>query len=144
MAEFDWTQPVGGKHIKWKTLSVGEEFDQIVAHRRDELKHLLPSALILARILKYGDSERCTMQELRGWDSYDYEAFQEEILMKETIRQLALRRKAAGLGEADALDAQIEETQHAANQLSTALGILIGMARTARASGAGPLDSSKP
>lgn len=103
LSEFTWTQPVGGKVINWKPLTVGQEIDIEAHHNRPDTAHLRPYVVIQRRITGYDGKPVCTLDDLRSWDVIDLQEFIAEIERKEAERRAAFARKVADASPSPAL-----------------------------------------
>src|SRR5215467_7465364 len=95
-SEFEWTQPIGGKTVKWAPLTVGQELDAIAANNRDERKHLIAPMLIMARIKVFDGQPAQGAINIRDWDSDDFLAFQEEVELREAQRRAQFKKAQQG------------------------------------------------
>jgi hypothetical protein len=136
---YEWKQPVGGKAILWRPLKVGQELDIAAANRRPEQQHLVSALVLAARIVKYGDAERCSLADVRDWDEYDFEAFVEETNLVESQRRAALRKGRMDQAPIEALEAAVEQANAAANAFNVALRAVLDHAKACEAAQSGPL-----
>ncbi len=140
MPEFNWTQPVGGKALTWRPLTVGDEIDVQMECARPETAPLRPYEVLRRRITSFEGRPVCTLAELKQWDTIDVEAFLEEVERTETMRRAAVLSKAAGdaPGSLVELEASLMEMRSAAAQFSQAADKAL-----AKLKAAGPLAVSK-
>lgn len=111
VAEFAWTQPVGGIALRWKPLNLRQEMEIEAAHMQPMSAHLKKYVVIQRRITAYGDKPMCSLEDLKEWDVIDLEMFIEEIEIKEAERRAAfMKRKAdASPGPVVELEAAVME-----------------------------------
>lgn len=90
-----WKQPIGGKTITWKPITVGDEMDIDAAYRHDNNRHLNKYMRLAVRITALdGAAKRVELHDIRNWDSFDLDSFYEEVQLQEA-------KRAASLGKAD-------------------------------------------
>lgn len=122
MAEYQWRQPVGGKTLVWGPLTVGAEIDIQMSHARAELAPMRPFEQLRRRISQYDGKPVCTLDDLKGWDTLDIEAFSDEVEKVEAERRATVIRASAQAqpGAVVELEAALMELRAAAAGFSLA------------------------
>jgi len=122
VAEYLWRQPVGGKSITWKPLTVGQELACQMANARPELAPIRPYDNLRTRITDYDGKPVCSLDDLKSWDSLDVEMFSEEVEARESERRAALMVNASksAPGSVIELEAALMEFRASSNNLSRA------------------------
>jgi len=132
----EFTLPVLGKKLEWGPLKVGKDLDIRSANVKTSLE-LQSVLLLIARITKYGDKDKCDLADVRDWDQLDLEAFGDEVTLRENERRAALiATRGPGTPLAN-LEQAMESMQLASAQFGAALGQVLACARAA--DGADPL-----
>jgi len=92
----DFVLPVSGKSLSWQPLKIGRQHELILSFPGDINRHRLATELLISRITHYDNREgRPSDSEWREWDEIDYEAFQEEVEVREAARRAQLTSKRA-------------------------------------------------
>jgi hypothetical protein len=122
VAEFSYTLPVIGVALIWKPLTLGQEIEIDAQHRRVDNAHLKPIEVIRRRITSYGDKPVCTLEDMKAWDTIDYEDFCKEIEEREAERKASfIRRKSdASPGPVAELEAVVMEMRATAQAFLSA------------------------
>ena len=94
---FDFKLPLSGKPIQWKPLNVGAQISLAAAYQNSQ-KVYLQAAMLAQRICKYvnadgKESGSCSLAEIQTWDEIDYNAFAEDVELKEAQRYQAFKKR---------------------------------------------------
>lgn len=118
-----WKQPIGGKAITWKPVSMGDIMDLEANYSRSDIAHqrkYAETALRIVSIEGMPDGQKFQIQDFRSWDPLDFEAFLDEVSTQELLRASKLSGERPG-NPVQKLERAIEAAQAAANNLGGAL-----------------------
>lgn len=129
-----------GRVVVWRPLKLGQRQDTIAALSNSNGAELA-RALYMARIISInGEPFNGSRKAWGDWDDLDYDAFVEEVDIKENARRSALSAKKTGGATSDVLRQRIEVAQAKASELAIALGEVLSVLTTLE-SQRDPLDS---
>lgn len=134
---FTWRQPIGGKEVRWKPLTLGQEMDVEANFRRDELRHLMKYETLRLRIIGFGDADHCSMQEFRLWDSSDVEEFVREVEGRELARRAAFRKERAAKGFTAQFETLCDDLKITSKKLNELADDMLAIAKNEEAAGGG-------
>lgn len=141
MVPFDWTQPIGGKAIKWLPLKVGDRMSLDANYSRADVAWRRKYAEYAMRIVScVGIAGKFQIENFNDWDEYDLEAFAEEVATQEVLRANALSGTRPG-SPVERLEASINAAQVAVNKLAAELQNVLAVAKMSERN-AGPLAPS--
>lgn len=140
--QFNWKQPVGGLELIWQPLNMRQQFQALGALSGPKDQHLRQPMLLANRIVSMNGKPGCTLQEIQEWDEIDYEAFMEEVELREAQRRAALQRDKSGTTPKEAVQLAVEKMRMALTELNIALGGLMEAATAIEQTGADPLRSA--
>lgn len=127
---FSWTQPVDGKVVEWRPLTVGDNMDLDANYQQVQIAHLKKYAQYAMRVVNFDGKPGFQVNDFRTWDAYDLEAFAEEVVMREQLRASALTGQRNG-SAVQRLEASINKAQAAATELGQALADVLASAKAA-------------
>jgi hypothetical protein len=126
--------PVSGKVVEWGPLKVGAELKLSQSLPGEVNRARLGIELLMSRIITIATPEGATVKapvqqsEWESWDSFDMDAFREEVEAKEAARRAAFRRKQ----QPDKVGS--EQVSYYVDQVEAALSALATALRDARES----------
>jgi hypothetical protein len=126
---YRFSLPVSGKMIEWGPLKVGAELKLTQSLPGDVNRGRLGIELLMSRVASVTSPEGQTLKapiqqsEWETWDSFDMDAFREEVETQEAARRAAFRRKQQPEGRVDSevVDYHVDQVESALAGLATAL-----------------------
>lgn len=140
MIQYEWTQPIGGRKIIWRPLTIGQELDIVAGNSREERKHLIPAMMLGARVVMCGEDKGLPYSKLRDWDDIDFAEFAEEVSRVELLRREACRKNQPNaITPVAQLEAAVQDFQIYMDKAVTAIKNIVDYAKTVEAQQSGPL-----
>jgi hypothetical protein len=126
---FEWVQPIGGKKITWRPLTMGDHLN-LDALYRGTTDYQKPYALMAARITRLDDKTDVSLKDIYDWDEYDFISFREEVESRELARMVALAPQRPG-GVVTTLEQAVNEAQVALGKIAQAISTVLERAKEA-------------
>lgn len=130
----NWTQPIGGKVVEWRPLTVGDNMDLDANYQQASIFHLKKYAQYAMRVVSFDGKPGFQASDLRTWDAFDLEAFAEEVVLREQLRASTLSGKRDG-SAVQRLEGAVNEAQAAATKLGQCLNDVLAAAKAAEQNG---------
>src|SRR5678816_4101521 len=130
----EWTQPIGGKKVEWRPLTVGDNMDLDGNYQRSDIAFQRKYAQYAMRITSFDGKPNFQIADLRSWDEYDLEAFAEEVVLREQLRASTLSGTRDG-SAVQRLEAAVNGAQAAATKLGACLASVLAAAEAAEQNG---------
>src|SRR5258708_32789201 len=89
--QYEWELPISGKKLTWRPLKVGQDIAITTANRREEQRPIVPTLLLIGRVMQYGDKTGCSLSDVNEWESDELQMFAEEVALREAQRRAMLR-----------------------------------------------------
>jgi hypothetical protein len=138
---FEFKQPVGGKKISWKPLSVGQEIDIEAGYAAPAAKHLIKYMLLVSRVTAVdGVAVSPKLSDLREWDSYDLECFVQDVEEREFERKMAFKKDVNADQSLADLEKAIETFATTIAKFMADANTVLATAKAAKATPAAPLS----